>query len=195
MKRSLAFLPFTVCALLDAAPAVSQPGSGPLRRQLVEAQAQSQEPPSEDGRVKVRAPIVAAPEPPKVRVRMPVPPPEAMPVLSPTEAAVEAVRAWAAAWSDQRVEDYLSFYAPDFRPPNGLSRAAWEEQRRDRLGRPEFIRVTISSLGAEAAGEGTVRATFGQEYESDTFSDSVTKVLTLVERDGDWRILTEQATP
>ena len=48
-------------------------------------------------------------------------------------------------------------------------------------------------LGDEPAGDGTVRATFGQEYESDTFADRVTKVLTLVERDGGWRILAERS--
>ena len=156
--------------------------------------------PPPPGRVSVRAPIVAAPEPPKVAVRVPAaaaerqadPEPEP---LSPTEAAIDTVRAWAAAWSDQRVDDYLSYYAPDFRPPDGLGRDAWEERRRERLGRPAYIRVTITSLGAEAAGDGTVRATFGQEYKSDTFADQVTKVLTLAKRDGRWRILVEQATP
>ena len=153
-----------------------------------------------EGPVTVRPPIVAAPQPPRVPVRAPVaaavsqeePRPE---TKSPSEAAIETVRAWAAAWSNQQVEDYLSFYAPDFRPADGLDRAAWEARRRERLRRPAYIRVTISGLSAESAGDGAVRATFGQEYESDTFSDRVSKILTLVERDGRWLILTERATP
>lgn len=153
--------------------------------------------PSAGDRISVRTPIVAAPEPPRVEVRQPAVIDEApaAPAPSPIEAAVETVHAWAAAWSDQRVEDYLSFYAEDFRPPDGLDRTAWEEQRRERLRRPAYIRVTISSLAAEPAGEDAVRATFGQEYESDTFADRVTKVMTLVDRGGRWRILTERSTP
>ena len=112
-----------------------------------------------------------------------------------TDAAINAVQAWAAAWSNQRVDDYLSFYGPSFEPPNGLSRSEWEAQRRQRLSKPRYIRVTISSLSAEQADDGTVTATFQQGYESDTFADTVTKVLTLAEDDGAWRLLAEQAKP
>ena len=160
--------------------------------------------------VRVREPIVSAPEPPPVTaepelaVRMPAPmreqaaapPPE--PVVAPLsgiDAAINTVRAWAAAWSDQRVEDYLSFYAPEFQPPGGLSRESWEAQRRQRLSRPSFIRVTISSLSAQGAADGRVTVTFRQEYESDSFADTVTKVLTLVEQQGVWRLVSESATP
>ena len=154
--------------------------------------------------VKVRAPVVSEPKPAKVPVRTPAAVTEetAPPVATPTEvpapatdAAINAVRAWAAAWADQRVDDYLSFYAPGFRPPNGLSRGEWERQRQQRLSGPSHIRVTISSLHTELAGDGTVRATFGQDYESDTFADSVNKVLTLAAEDGTWRILEERVTP
>jgi predicted nucleic acid-binding Zn-ribbon protein len=157
------------------------------------------------GRVEVRAPVVAAPEPSKSAVRMPAAvleqqaaaaaEPAAGGQITATDAAIDAVRAWAAAWSDQRTEDYLSFYAPGFRPPGGLSRDAWEAQRRQRLSRPSYIRVTITALSAELADDGTVRATFGQDYESNAFADSVTKVLTLTERQGRWQILAEQAEP
>ena len=70
-----------------------------------------------------------------------------------------------------------------------------KESRRLRLVRPAYVRVTLTALSAELAGDGTVRATFGQEYESSTFADSVTKVLTLTDEGGAWRILLEQATP
>jgi predicted nucleic acid-binding Zn-ribbon protein len=155
--------------------------------------------PPTESLVEVRAPIVSTPEPPKVSVRVPAAAEAAAtpaePPVPATDAAINAVRAWAAAWSDQRAEDYLSFYAPGFRPPNGLSRADWEAQRQLRLVGPSYVRVTISSLSTELASDGTVRATFGQEYESDTYADSVTKVLILTAEGGTWRILDEQATP
>ncbi len=156
--------------------------------------------------VQVRTPIVSAPEQPAVSVRQPLAPtaeaapvsPEEAPAEPPrsaTEAAIDTVRAWAAAWSDQRVDDYLSYYAASFRPVGGLDRGAWEAQRSERLSRPSYIRVTISSLRAEPTADGTVRATFRQDYESDTFADSVTKVLTLAEEGGTWRIVAEEASP
>ncbi len=51
---------------------------------------------------------------------------------------VDAVNAWAAAWADQRVDDYIAAYSGDYSTP-GLSRSEWERQRRDRLTRPEYI--------------------------------------------------------
>ncbi len=160
--------------------------------------------PAESG-VKVRAPIGSDSATPKVSVRMPAaasapqptPPPEkpAEPPIPTTDAAIDAIRAWAAAWSEQRVDDYLSFYARRFRPPDGLGRDAWETQRRQRLSRPRFIRVTISRLSAQLADDGTVTATFRQGYESDGFADTVTKTMTLAEEDGAWRVLSERVTP
>ena len=150
--------------------------------------------------VRVRAPVVSAPEPPRVKVRMPAAlageaAAPAEPEIPATDAAINAVRAWAAAWSDQRVADYLSFYASSFRPADGLDRAAWEAQRQQRLSQPRYIKVTITSLTGELVDDGTVRATFRQEYESDSYADSVTKLLTLAEENGAWRIIDERATP
>ena len=55
--------------------------------------------------------------------------------------------------------------------------------------------MTISSLRAEQADDGTVTVTFRQDYESDTFADTVTKSLTLAADNGTWRLLAEQTTP
>ena len=42
------------------------------------------------------------------------------------------VDSWVKTWSAKDVDKYLSAYAPEFRPSNGLSRSAWEKQRRHR---------------------------------------------------------------
>lgn len=170
-----------------------------------EAKAEPPTTPPPAGRIQVREPIVAAPEPPRISVSEPQAVPEEQPAtpsarapqeLGPdTSGAINAVHAWAAAWSDQRVDDYLSFYAPGFQPPDGLTRAEWEAQRRRRLSAPRYIRVTISDMSAEAGDAGTVTARFRQEYESDTFADSVTKLLTLTQVNGNWVLLAERSTP
>ena len=52
------------------------------------------------------------------------------------------VEGWAQAWSEQRPGDYLDHYGVEFRPPAGLSRAAWEAERRARILAPRFIEVS-----------------------------------------------------
>ncbi|MGH8516807.1 MAG: L,D-transpeptidase Cds6 family protein, partial [Panacagrimonas sp.] len=102
----------------------------------------------------------------------------------------DALTVWAKAWSSRDVDAYLTAYATEFRPEGGISRATWEAQRRDRITRPKRIRVGVVNPRMSALGDGRVRVIFRQEYESDSFSDTVTKVLELRD-DGGWKILRE----
>ena len=104
-----------------------------------------------------------------------------------------AVRSWAQAWSEQRVEDYLGAYASGFLPPDGMTRQEWEALRRERVQRPPSIRITVSELEAEPLGEDHMTVRFQQRYETPTYQDEVTKTLDLVwERDG-WKIVQERS--
>ncbi|MDP1940264.1 MAG: tetratricopeptide repeat protein, partial [Gallionella sp.] len=58
---------------------------------------------------------------------------------------LEAVDAWAAAWSSKNVKKYLSHYSNDFKTPDGESRKAWAETRKDRISRPKYIDVKVSN--------------------------------------------------
>ncbi len=115
------------------------------------------------------------------------------PPASDTSAITGAVSDWAQAWSDQRVDDYLSAYASGFRPPNPLSREAWETQRRLRLVAPRFIEVTLEAMEIGVTEPGRAVVSFLQTYVSDGFTDQVYKSLTLTFEDGHWRILLEEA--
>lgn len=112
-----------------------------------------------------------------------------------TEALAERVRSWARAWSGQRVEDYISFYAAGFRPPGGLDRGAWESQRRQRLTAPRSIEVRLEDLRVDFPEPGRAVARFWQTYRSDRFGDRVYKTLTWTEENGRWRILEETSAP
>lgn len=103
----------------------------------------------------------------------------------------DALTVWAKTWSSKDVDGYLATYASDFRPEGGISRATWEAQRRDRVARPKRIRVGVVNPRLSSLGDGRVRVTFKQEYESDSFSDNVTKVLELRQEGGGWKILRE----
>ena len=105
-----------------------------------------------------------------------------------TPADLEALaRAWALAWSDKRVDDYLSFYASVFAPP-GVSRGGWEKTRRERLTRPLFIEVELSNVRSQIHGPDHATVSFDQVYRSDTFGDSIVKTLELVREADLWKI-------
>ncbi|RMH19932.1 MAG: hypothetical protein D6696_09375 [Acidobacteria bacterium] len=120
-----------------------------------------------------------------------------LPALDEEEADRRAVRltidAWAKAWSAQRTDDYLAFYAGDYRPP-GSDRAAWLALRRQRLERPRYIRVWITGLRIAFPEPDLAVARFTQHYESDRYHDVVQKTLEL-RREGDrWHIVKEAVT-
>jgi len=116
-----------------------------------------------------------------------------MPVSVPFDAAKvvgPAVEAWRQAWQAKDVPRYLALYAKDFVPENGKSRAAWEADRRAKLGKMGAIQVTLAQLAFSSAGE-TVVVNFEQKYQSSNYSDSTRKQLEWV-REGDaWRIRRE----
>lgn len=120
--------------------------------------------------------------------------PDAVPA-APANADAAAVnttlQAWAKAWSGRDVEAYLGQYAPDFVPEGGLSRATWEQQRRDRITRPSRISVRAINPEVSKIGDDRVRVSFVQEYQSDAFSDQVNKVLEFRNTNGSWKIVRE----
>jgi tetratricopeptide (TPR) repeat protein len=129
----------------------------------------------------------------------PVPPAAAKAAAAPAatgvEGALDAVKAWASAWSRQDVDAYLAAYAKDFRTPKGEPRSDWERGRRERLTAPKSIDVQVEDAKVTRGDDGRVSVTFTQEYRSDVFSGNATKTLLLVKsEDGRWRILREQVS-
>ncbi|MDH3255256.1 MAG: hypothetical protein OEM62_09720, partial [Acidobacteriota bacterium] len=112
----------------------------------------------------------------------------------PDSAAVEAiVRAWATAWADQHVEAYLDSYSRSFIPPDGMTRADWEAQRRTRILRPDWIRLSLGPITSTVLEGGTIHADFDQTYATPTYSDEVRKNLVLTREDGGWKIAEERS--
>jgi uncharacterized protein (TIGR02266 family) len=113
----------------------------------------------------------------------------------PSSEVLEALRRWSAAWSEQRTEDYLSSYAADFEPPDGLDRATWEASRAARVERPEWIRVGLTLAQVTATGPDSAEVVFVQSYRSARYNDRVRKSLSMVLRDGQWKIARERSLP
>lgn len=107
------------------------------------------------------------------------------------ESVKETVNNWAKAWSSQDVEAYLSHYGAGYTPSAGQTLADWKRERRERLSGPRFIRLDISEMQVELLGEDYAQATFMQKYQSDTYSDLVSKLLLFSRVDGRWLIVQE----
>jgi len=102
------------------------------------------------------------------------------------------VKSWTQAWSEQNVEDYLSFYSPDFHPSDARSRFAWENLRRSRLTHPRFIIVSLRDIKIDSVDSASTRVNFIQSYKSNTYTDTVTKRLEMKKENGGWKILSEK---
>jgi ketosteroid isomerase-like protein len=101
------------------------------------------------------------------------------------------IRSWATAWAAQDVKAYLAHYGADFKPPKGKKRVAWEEERRDRLSRAEFIRVEISDIKVSHKGGPVAKAKFRQRYQSNILDNTTGKTLVLKKQGEAWKIIGE----
>ena len=107
------------------------------------------------------------------------------------DAVLAAVNAWAGAWSARDVKAYLDFYSADFLVPRGMTRDKWTAERTDRITGKQRISVKVESPKVMVDGD---RATvhFRQEFSSDKLKSTDQKTLTLIRRDGAWRIREEK---
>ncbi len=118
----------------------------------------------------------------------------APPAADPSADVLAAVEGWARAWSRGDAAAYLAYYAPTFSPPGGMSRAAWEAQRREGFDVERDLRVTVASPSVTLEDDTHARVSFQQNYASQTFERSALKTLHLVKRDGRWLIERESAS-
>lgn len=115
------------------------------------------------------------------------------PAANPNEAITAAVNKWAHAWSTKNLDQYFASYGASFKPAQGLSRQAWEQQRKERINKPSKISVEISNLKIETE-DSTAKAKFKQSYRADGKPIRTSKTL-LMKRDGEnWYIVEEIAS-
>ena len=148
----------------------------------------------------VAKPVAQAPAPvvatPAVEPTAPAKPqaPVAAAVATPIDAKetiVNTVQAWAAAWSARDPAAYLAFYDAEFMTPAGMDRPTWEAQRSERLTKPDFIKVDLDYIKTNIQ-DNTATVRFLQRYASNTFKSSDRKTLTLINRNGTWKIQEER---
>jgi hypothetical protein len=143
--------------------------------------------------------VAVAPAPTKpAAATAAVPAPSATPPQPPAAADssnrdVElAVRAWARAWTDKNMTQYLAAYDKSFETPGQQSRSAWEQDRRLRITGKSRISVNLLELQITVKGNRAV-AKFRQDYKADTLAVLSRKTLELVRTGDRWLIVKESS--
>ena len=112
------------------------------------------------------------------------------------EAGVLArLKSWTEAWMAQDFAAYNAFYAVNFVPGNGLSRADWEAMRRSRLSGRQIITVQLENPQLSFSGTERARLSFRQVYQSNVYRDVTQKTLEMERIDGRWLIVSETSVP
>jgi tetratricopeptide (TPR) repeat protein len=106
------------------------------------------------------------------------------------EAAEAALHAWAKAWATKDMHNYLGAYGKEFAPPGGLSRSAWESERRKRIVGKSSISLKLEQLTVTVNGNKAV-AKFRQDYRADALAVSSRKTIDLVKTGDRWLIVRE----
>ncbi len=113
--------------------------------------------------------------------------------LSAQLAAYYALESWKNAWQSADIVKYLAAYSSKFSPAD-MDLATWKKKRTASLSRPKFIHVKIKDPVVEQLAADHLLITFTQEYESDSYQDTVVKILTMVKEKGGWKISDERST-
>lgn len=103
-----------------------------------------------------------------------------------------AVRAWARAWSEKNMTQYLAAYDKGFETPGQQSRGAWEQDRRLRISGKSRITVELLDLQITVKDQRAV-AKFRQDYKADALTVLSRKTLELAKTGERWLIVKESS--
>jgi len=151
----------------------------------------AREPSSPAGQTEVATPVVLLDS--KPALPQPVPAAPAALLKDQSKEVLKEVSAWAAAWSSQDMDKYLSFYAADFKTPDRESRADWESARRERISKPGSIQVGISNATVKFSDNDHATVSFRQSYRASHLRTSGKKTLLMVKSGGKWLIQEERS--
>jgi tetratricopeptide (TPR) repeat protein len=121
------------------------------------------------------------------------PEPIATGATDPSAEVVKTIQSWAAAWSAKDSKKYLAFYAKEFKTPDGLSRSAWEAQRKERIAAPKSIKVEVRDAKVKLVDATHATLTFRQTYRATHLNSQSTKLFDMVKADGQWLIAADHS--
>ena len=110
------------------------------------------------------------------------------------QAVTQALQAWRSAWAERDVATYLQSYAPGFAPPKGLSRAAWEANRRNVIARSTGVSIGIDEIVVQHQDQDHATTVFRQAYRSASYRDQLVKTIRWERINNRWLIVQESTT-
>lgn len=137
--------------------------------------------------VAASAPVLTPVEPPKPVVTT------SAPAEDPSAEVLKATKEWAAAWAAKNSKKYLTFYARDFKTPGGVSRSAWETQRKQHIAAPKSIHIEIRDTKVKMENDTHASINFRQYYRAPHLNVMSRKTLNWVKADGKWLITEERS--
>lgn len=108
------------------------------------------------------------------------------------EDVLKAMHEWSAAWASKKMNKYLAMYAKNFETPDNLTRNQWEQQRRERIVKPQAIIISISNPKVELIDDTHATVSFIQSYRSGSLKSTTRKMLEMIKTSGSWQIQSEQ---
>ena len=160
----------------QSAPSIARPAAPPAKGPL--AMAGSTSTPTRPG-------------PDKTAAQKPAAEPTAPAYTAEQTAVLDAVNAWASAWSARDVNAYLAAYSSDFVTPRGVSHEQWAAERTERITSKQRIAVKVEAPKVTLDGD-RASVQFRQQFSSDKLRSTDQKTLMLIRRDGAWRIREER---
>ena len=103
------------------------------------------------------------------------------------------VYAWSNAWQNRNINRYMYFYSSTFRS-KGLNYKGWMEDKARHFQKSGEIRIGISDLWVFIEGK-YATARFLQRYKDTKYSDVGEKTLVLINKSGQWKIVSEEWKP
>lgn len=111
---------------------------------------------------------------------------------------IEHTKAWAIAWEARDINQYVRFYASDFKPEDGSSYDFWLTQRRNRISTSREIEVKLTEIQVIPSFDepDVFETTFIQSFKSKNYRERSRKILTWkAKENGSWQIIREQNLP
>lgn len=111
---------------------------------------------------------------------------------------IDQTKAWATAWEARDINQYVNFYATDFKPEDGSSYDIWVNQRRNRITASKEIEVKLTEIQVIPSFDepDVFETTFIQNFKSKNYRERSRKILTWkAKANGTWQIIREQNLP
>jgi outer membrane protein, adhesin transport system len=113
----------------------------------------------------------------------------------PQAEVANQVKVWAALVARKDFAGYEKFYAPDFTPDGGLSRADWATRQKGRFAQAGNVPVGVQNLKVRLNGLDRATVEFMQEYNDNLDREATRKTLDFIKVGNGWLISRENSVP